>query len=77
MFVKQMLQLVTVFLLYFLIFFFCQVLMNVSVGRTVSSREKLFSLKYSKSGRYPPIPNGIKECFRGCYAGAKVKAWKW
>lgn len=75
MFVKQMLQLVTVFLLYFLIFF-SQVLMNVSVGRTVYSREKLFSLKYSKSGRYHPIPNGIKECFRGCYAGAKVKAWK-
>lgn len=48
--------------------------MNVSVGRTVYSTEKLFSLKYSKSGRYHPIPNGIKECFRGCYAGEKVKA---
>lgn len=63
-----------IFVVFLDLFIFCQVLMNVSVGRTVYSTEKLFSLKYSKSGRYHPIPNGIKECFRGCYAGAKVKA---
>lgn len=55
-------------------FGFCQVLMN-TLEKKVYSRQELFSLKWSKSGKYRPIPAEI-ELFQWCHAGANVKAWK-
>jgi len=51
--------------------------MDMSIGRRVYSREELLALQWSKSGGYHPIPAEIKKRFRGCRAGAKVKARRW
>ena len=52
--------------------------MDTSVERRVYSREELLSLQRSKSGgHHHPIPAELKRCFRGCRAGAKIKARKW
>ncbi|XP_051807534.1 uncharacterized protein LOC127534985 [Acanthochromis polyacanthus] len=56
---------------------FYRLLMEVSAGRRIYSREELFSLRQNKSGLQHPIPVDILRCFRGCCAGAKVKARKW
>lgn len=48
-----------------------------SVKRRVFSSEELFSLNLRKSGVSHPIPAELKRRYRGCRAGAGLKARKW
>lgn len=41
----------------------------------VYSREELLALKKSKPGLWHDVPSELRRPYRGCKAGAKLKAW--